>query len=416
MARLGLFEGFGVELEYMIVNRTTLDVMPIADVLLRDENGSVVSELDCGTIAWCNELVAHVIELKTNGPARQLTGLDDLFSQQVNRINELLAPHNACLLPTAMHPWMNPWKETVLWEHEYNEIYATFNRIFDCRGHGWSNLQSTHLNLPFANDDEFGRLHAAIRAILPILPVLAASSPIMDSKLTGVDDNRLEVYKSNAKAVPLVSGHVVPEPVFTKEDYEKKLLASLYRAIAPHDPEGILQEEWLNARGAIARFDRNAIEIRVLDIQECPAMDIAILDAIRVVLHYLVSCDEEVQSKLRLLKTEDLAHTLGRSIADGGDAALENSGLVNAMGIELHADGNGKQAWIALLKRAAQHGHVMDPSSYQRVRFILENGNLSQRIVQTIIGSDKAITLHELYNQLASCLNTNTTFIPETSR
>ena len=32
----------------------------------------------------------------------------------------------------------------------------------------------------------------------------------------------------------------------------------------------------MNSRGAIARFDRNAIEIRVIDVQECPKADLAI--------------------------------------------------------------------------------------------------------------------------------------------
>ena len=32
---LALFEGVGIELEYMIVNRETLDVLPIADELLK---------------------------------------------------------------------------------------------------------------------------------------------------------------------------------------------------------------------------------------------------------------------------------------------------------------------------------------------------------------------------------------------
>ncbi|WP_262710362.1 hypothetical protein [Mangrovivirga cuniculi] len=31
--RLRLFQAFGIELEYMIVNRDTLEVMPIADKL-----------------------------------------------------------------------------------------------------------------------------------------------------------------------------------------------------------------------------------------------------------------------------------------------------------------------------------------------------------------------------------------------
>ena len=89
-------------------------------------------------------------------------------------------------MPTGMHPWMDPAREFELWPHGDREIYAAFDRIFDCRGHGWANLQSMHLNLPFADDDEFGRLHAAIRALLPLLPALAASSPFADGHARGL--------------------------------------------------------------------------------------------------------------------------------------------------------------------------------------------------------------------------------------
>lgn len=207
---LRLFEGYGVELEYMIVGRSTLNVKPVADALMQAVAGEIVSEVEFGDIAWNNELVAHVIELKTNGPAAGLSGLAHKFHDHVTRINELLEPLEACLMPTAMHPWMNPFTDTRIWDHEYSAVYEAFNRIFDCRGHGWSNLQSTHLNLPFRGDDEFGRLHAAIRALLPLMPVLSASSPVMDARVTGLLDNRLHVYRSNAAKIPLVTGRVIP--------------------------------------------------------------------------------------------------------------------------------------------------------------------------------------------------------------
>src|SRR5690606_30349750 len=126
-------------------------------------------------------------------------------------------------------------------------------RIFDCRGHGWANLQSVHLNLPFANDDQFGRLHAAIRLLLPLLPALAASSPLIESRRSGLLDTRLDVYRSNAARIPSVSGQVIPEPVYTRSDYDREILQRMYRDVAPFDPDGTLQHEWLNARGAIAR-------------------------------------------------------------------------------------------------------------------------------------------------------------------
>ena len=50
------------------------------------------------------------------------------------------------------------------------------------------------------------------------------------------------------------------------------------KAIAPYDTEHLLNHFFLNSRGAIARFDRGAIEIRLVDIQECPNADIAIAE------------------------------------------------------------------------------------------------------------------------------------------
>jgi gamma-glutamyl:cysteine ligase YbdK (ATP-grasp superfamily) len=148
----------------------------------------VVSDVEYPDISWSNELVSHVVELKTSGPTSRLSGTAGAFQDHVRRINALLAPHGARLLPTGAHPFMDPATETVLWPHEYGPVYAAFDRVFGCRGHGWSNLQSMHVNLPFCGDGEFGRLHAAIRLLLPVMPALAASTPVLDGRITGYLD------------------------------------------------------------------------------------------------------------------------------------------------------------------------------------------------------------------------------------
>ncbi|HYE03301.1 MAG TPA: glutamate-cysteine ligase family protein, partial [Phycisphaerales bacterium] len=200
--RLGLFDAFGVELEYMIVDRQTLGVRPIADRVLmagaRSAEPVSDAEVPETGIGWSNELVLHVIELKTVEPVPALAGLPARFADSVRRVNRILSSLGARLMPSAMHPLMDPARDMRLWPHDNAEIYAAFDRIFGCTGHGWSNLQSVHLNLPFRGDEEFGRLHAAVRLILPMLPALAASSPMMDGRVTGVADNRLAVYRTNA--------------------------------------------------------------------------------------------------------------------------------------------------------------------------------------------------------------------------
>ena len=74
-APLRLFQGFGIELEYMIVDARTLDVRPLCDRAIEAELGEVASDVERGEIAWSNELALHVIELKTNGPAAALEGV-----------------------------------------------------------------------------------------------------------------------------------------------------------------------------------------------------------------------------------------------------------------------------------------------------------------------------------------------------
>ena len=81
-APLHAFAAYGIEIEYAIVDCDTLDVRAIADRLLADVAGAEVNEFADGPIAWSNELSLHVIELKTNGPAPSLDGLDGLFSDR----------------------------------------------------------------------------------------------------------------------------------------------------------------------------------------------------------------------------------------------------------------------------------------------------------------------------------------------
>ncbi len=149
-SRIHLFQGFGIELEYMLVDRDTLAVKPVTDELLKHELGDYGSEFENGMVTWSNELVLHVIELKSTRPESNFSALESAFADNIHRINTLLAARNTMLLPTAAHPFMDPLTETKLWPHDSNDVYEVYNKIFDCRGHGWSNLQSSHLNLPLA--------------------------------------------------------------------------------------------------------------------------------------------------------------------------------------------------------------------------------------------------------------------------
>ncbi len=314
---LHLFEGYGIEIEYMIVDAATLAVKPMADVLLREAAGHDATDVEMGAIDWSNELTLHLVELKTHGPVPALTSVGARFQENVERITRMLAPHGARLMPTAMHPTMDPYAEMRLWPHENNPIYEAYHRIFDCRGHGWANLQSVHLNLPFASDDELGHLHAAARMVLPLVPALAASSPLVEGERTGALDNRVSFYEGHVARVPSLIGEVIPEPVRSRAEYLERILEPIYRDLAPMDPEGVLRDEWANARGAIARFDRMALELRLTDVQEHPRADLAVAALVAGAVQHLVASGRA--DDFDALESARLRQVLVRCAGEGSD-------------------------------------------------------------------------------------------------
>lgn len=401
--RWRLWEAVGVEIELMLVDAATLDVLPATDELIKAVAGSYESEIDVGGISWSNELVLHVVELKTTGPARELAPLPGRFQESVQRIGGILAPMGGRLMPAAMHPWMDPERETRLWPHENSAIYEAFDRIFGCQGHGWSNLQSLHLNLSFDGDAEFGRLHAGIRAVLPLLPALAASSPVVEGKVTGLLDSRMEAYRGNAGRVPSVAGEVIPEPVYTRADYDRVIFQPMFAEIAPHDPEGVLRDEFLNSRGAIARFDRGSIEIRVIDTQECPGADLSVAALAVAALHLLDSERFAPLAALQALPTAPLAALLKRAIRDGERALVDDPTLLAVLGLPAAPLPAGR-VWAHLAERAAAAG-LFEPGPWGGfLDLYLAEGTLARRILGALGADPDRRALERVYRRLCDCL------------
>ena len=401
---LPAFAGYGIELEYMIVDRQTLSVLPIADRLLHAAAGETASDVDRGRFGWSNEIVLHLVELKNGRPDPALEPLGAGFQAEVDAINRLLHPMGAQLMPTAMHPWMDPAAEAHLWPHRNAPIYQAYDRIFGCHTHGQANLQSMHLNLPFANDEEFARLHAAVRLLLPILPALAASSPIADGTPSGVLDTRMEGYRTAVSRVPSVIGQVIPDTVSNCADYQARVLAPMYRDIAPLDPDGVLQHEWLNARGAIPRFDRNALEIRVIDVQECPQADLAIAAVATAVIRALYDGQWSPLAAQQALGTDALANILSACIRDAEAATIDDAGYLRLLGFPGHSCQAGA-LWRHLVEATLpDHGGPW----HAPLRVILEQGPLARRILRAVGPACSKDRLHSVYLELCDCLRGNT--------
>jgi glutamate---cysteine ligase / carboxylate-amine ligase len=294
----------------------------------------------------------------------------------------------------------------VLWAHDNNDIYAAFDRIFDCRGHGWSNLQSVHLNLPFADDTEFARLHAAIRLVLPLLPALAASSPIVEGKITGLPDNRLAFYRQNSAKLAELCGRVIPEPVYTEADYNRAIFEPIGRALAPHDPAGVLEPVFSNSRGAIARFDRGSIEIRLLDLQECPAADLAIVRTVVSLLRELVAEKLISQADQQAATVDELAPVFHLCVEQGDAARISAPTLLKAFGWKGYDSPTAHDLWGAAITRLQPMASA-SPAEQLAQQTYLEQGTLARRMTTALGVNPSPEAIIALYRQLVTCAENN---------
>jgi gamma-glutamyl:cysteine ligase YbdK (ATP-grasp superfamily) len=409
-SRIHLFQGYGIELEYMIVDRDTLQIKPITDELLKKKIGSYESDFENGLVTWSNELVLHVVEIKSTKPESNFTALENAFAENVKQINSILREWNAILMPGAAHPFMDPLSETKLWPHDNNDVYDIYNKIFDCKGHGWSNLQSTHLNLPFYDDEEFAKLHAAVRLILPILPAICASSPILDGKFTGMLDTRLKYYKTNQVKIPSITGKVIPEAVFSKRVYLNTIYEKIKSDIAPYDPKQVLNPIWVNSRGAIPRFDRGSIEIRVMDIQECPSADMAVVTLVIETIKALVNekfASYDAQVKWR---RSGLATILDQTAERGQRVEIDNQEYLQLFGYHggtITAGG----LWKHILERMIKSGNGSLEKWKPEIDVILKQGPLAQRIVEAAGANPSKQDIISIYKRLCDCLSQNKMFL-----
>lgn len=401
---LKLFDAFGIEMEYMLVDRDTLVVRPVADTLLAIlAGGQTVSDFESGPITWSNELALHVIELKTSLPATNVRSLPSQFETAIRDLRPVLDRLNARLLPTAMHPWMNPAIETILWPHENHEIYQTYDRIFDCKSHGWANMQSVHLNLPFDGDDEFARLHAAVRLVLPILPGLAASSPIVDGKWTGKLDTRMHYYAQHCQVMPSLTGQLIPEALFDEASYRHEVFDKIAEDVRPHDPDGVLEVDFLNARGAIARFDRGSIELRVMDVQEYPGADVAICAAVIAVVKALVNEQWSTTEMQKAVTAESLRVILDQVTVRAENAVIEDTNFLALFNVQ-KSSCTTRELWGVLLERVRRDDAALS-SLYAPIEIIMDRGTLATRILAALGNDFDREHLHDVYDQIADCLD-----------
>jgi carboxylate-amine ligase len=181
----------------------------------------------------------------------------------------------------------------------------------------------------------------------------------------------------------------------------------MYRDIEPFDPEGTLRDEWLNARGAIARFDRNAIEIRIIDIQECSKSDLAITAGINAVLKAIVQEKWSDFPNQMAWQIGPLKKILLDTVREAEGAVISDRAYLESFGILGQETVSVADLWSYL---AGQIDIEKDLAA--TFDAIVKNGSLSSRILKSLAGEITRRNLAKVYRELSGCLQENRLFLP----
>jgi hypothetical protein len=174
----------------------------------------------------------------------------------------------------------------------------------------------------------------------------------------------------------------------------------MYADIAPHDPDEVLQDEYLNARGAIARFGRGSIEIRVIDIQECPAADLAVLQAVAALIRALVEERWCSLADQQSVPVEPLADLFNDAVSSGDETNLSDPALLRVFGCPPEPR-TLVQLWRQIDDRLQPE---MEPEVRAAFNHILEHGPLSRRIRRRLPDQITPEAVRHVAAALCDCL------------
>jgi gamma-glutamyl:cysteine ligase YbdK (ATP-grasp superfamily) len=324
-----------------------------------------------------------------------------MYKSVLSILDLLERRYKARLLGLGMHPMLQ-LENAEVWTHRDRGLYQALNRIFSLNQHGWLNIQSFQLNLPFKNEREAVQLYNAAANILPYLVAISASSPIYESKIGDYRDNRLHFYAVNQVAVPSITGDIIPERVHSFEEYKQTTIRQYSEDLAKvNAPKSLLNKEWLNSRGAVIRFCRKAIEIRIMDEQECIKSDVALSCFIRALLRgILQGKGEDYENVPHVVLVENL-HAV---IRHGLDAHVQ------------HPKGEtAKEVCQHLLEIAKKNASREEKSYLGTVKRRIAEGNLSDMILKQVqkkaLKTDLTEAIFSVYSSLADCLENNRVYI-----
>ncbi len=191
----------GVELEFQIVDRKTLNLVPRAQSIL------ATMPADSSRIAL--EFLQSIIEIQT-GICGSVTDVAHDLSRSIHLVEDVAYDQKSILYAASLHPFAEPFEQRLSPGDRYERIMRELQYV----GRQFIS-QGLHVHVGIGDGDRAVKVCDIIQAYLPILLALSSSSPYFRGVDTGFSSYRTKLFE----ALPLagIFGHIGDWKGYRKE-------------------------------------------------------------------------------------------------------------------------------------------------------------------------------------------------------
>ncbi len=328
----------GVEIEFQVLDDKSLNLTPLAPVLLENSPKKLSSRIT-------HELIQSILELQTGVCSRVRDVENDLM--ETCSMAEELARDNGCLLYAAsLHPFAH-YEDQILTS---NERYERIMDELQIVGRQFI-PQGLHVHVGLPDGDTAIRVCNVIQAYLPLLLSLSTSSPFFCGRDTGLLSYRTKLFE----ALPLAG-------IYEYYHGWSSFLEDLDILIG-HEIIHSINDLWWDARPN-AKF--GTVEIRICDLPARFSDILALVAFVQgLVVHIVEEREEHFPFSLQILranKWQAVRHGLeGRFIDPTG--WLSKNGMPTKKAIE------------SVLKMISPYTNSLQSTSYlEKIERILSEG------------------------------------------
>jgi len=254
----------GVEIEFQILERSDLNLVPLAPILLEESPPLLRPRLSI-------EFIKSILEIQT-GVCTNLRDVENDLLQTISLAEELAESHELLLYAASLHPFARAidqeLSEDVRYERIMEELQIVGRRFIS---------QGLHVHVGMPDGDTAIKVCTVVQAFLPLFLSLSSSSPFYQGSDTGLMSYRTKLFE----ALPLAGVY----DHFNDWSHFVETLEDLKR----HGIIGGFRDLWFDTR---PNHEFGTVEIRVCDL---PSRFSDILALVALIQCCVVWIAEEVE-------------------------------------------------------------------------------------------------------------------------